>query len=280
MRRTKLQTLILYSAAALVIIISLAPFYMMIVSAFSPNNLQNTYPPLLSITEGTTENFELIFDPARLGFLKLLGNSLIVSLLTAAIATVVGISGGYSVARFQFPGRFAISQFILLVYMFAGVVLVIPLFKVLLDLGLYNTRPGLIVAYLVVTVPLALYLCANYFRSLPASVEESGLIDGCTYFNIIRYIVVPMSIPAIVTVFVFTFILCYNDYLFASVLIRDSNLFTLPIGIQRFWQDARGEAIWGAFNAAAALTSIIVLVLHGIVQHFSKRGGLSLGAEK
>jgi multiple sugar transport system permease protein len=280
MKRTKLQTLILYVAAIMVVVISLAPFYMMVVSAFSPNNLQNTYPPLLTITEGTLENFELIFNPARLGFLKLLVNSLIVSILTAAIATVIGISGGYSVARFQFPGRFAISQFILLAYMFAGVVLVIPLFKVLLDLRLYNTRPGLIVAYLVITVPLSLYLCANYFRSLPTSVEESGLIDGCNYFNIIRYIVVPMSVPAIVTVFVFTFILCYNDYLFASVLVRDSNLFTLPIGIQRFWQDARGEAIWGAFNAAAALTSLIVLVLHGLVQHFSRKGGLSLGAEK
>jgi multiple sugar transport system permease protein len=280
MRRTNLQTAILYIASVAVIAITLAPFYMMVISAFSPNNLQNTYPPLRTITEATIANFELIFDPARLGFFKLLGNSLIVSVLTAAIATIIGISGGYSVARFRFPGRFAVSQFILLVYMFAGVVLVIPLFKVLLDLGLYNSRPGLVTAYLVITVPLSLYLCANYFRSLPTSVEESGLIDGCNYFNIIRYIVIPMSVPAIVTVFVFTFILCYNDYLFASVLLRDSNLFTLPIGIHRFWQDARGEAIWGAFNAAAALTSLIVLLLHGLVQHFSRKGGLSLGAEK
>ncbi len=279
MKRKTIYQIFLNIIGLLIILVSVFPFYIMLLSALSPNRLQTIFPPLVFFKEITFDNFAYLFNPELVGFLMLLKNSLIVSILAALISTIIGIGGGYAVARFRFPGRFVISQIILLVYMFSGVVLVIPLFKIMLDLRLYNTHPGLIVSYLVLSVPLALYLCANYFRSLPESVEEAGLIAGCSYFQIIRYIIIPMSMPAIVAVFVFTFILCYNEYLFASILLRSRSLYTLPVGIHRFWQNSDGELLWGALNTAALLVSAVVLILYGLVQRFMVKG-LTMGAEK
>jgi len=269
----------IYVAAIFIACMSVFPFYIMFLSAFSPNRLQSTFPPLMFLQEVTLSNFRYIIDPERVGFLLLLKNSLFVALTSAFIATLVGILGGYSVARFRFPGRNLLSLLILLTYMFAGIVLVVPLFKILLDLGLVNTHLGLILSYLVLSIPLALYLCTNYFRSLPRSVEEAALIDGCSYLTLIRRVIIPMSTPVIIVVFIFTFILCYNEYLFGSILLKSRSLYTLPVGIQRFWLNARGEELWGCLNAAALLTSVLVLLLYGLLQRFMVKG-LTMGAEK
>lgn len=270
----------IYSLVSVIVFMSLLPFYTMLLSAFSPNELQKTFPPLIFFRQITLGNFRYVFDPQLLNFLHLLRNSLIVSLIPSLISVFVGILGGYSAARFRFFGRSLILHLILLVYMFTGVLLVIPLFKILSDLKIVNTHIGLMLPYLVLTIPLALYLCTNYFRSLPSSVEDSALLDGCSYFTLIWRIVVPMSMPAIVAVFLFTFILIYNEYLFASIILKSESLYTIPYGIHRFWQGtASGQELWGYLNAATFLACVPILVIYSIIHRYMIKG-LIMGAEK
>jgi multiple sugar transport system permease protein len=144
-------------------------------------------------------------------------------------------------------------------------------------LGLFDTRTSLVITYIVQTLPVSLYMLGNYFRTIPESIEEAAIIDGCSRLEVIYRIVLPLSAPAIVSVFIYAFMIAWNEYLFASVFINSSSLRTLPLGLNQLFYTQ--HYVWGRMMAASVLTAIPVIILFLSVERFIT-GGLTFGGVK
>ncbi|AZR73804.1 sugar ABC transporter permease [Anoxybacter fermentans] len=255
----------------------LIPFIMMITSSFKPPAEQTLFPPKVLPKKPTLEHYKGVLNPNVFPFLNYFKNSLIIALISAGIGVLIAIFGSYSFARLEYKGRGIIQRGVLLVYMFGGVLLVVPLFQIITKLGLFNTRAALIITYVVQTLPVSLYMLGNYFRTIPEAIEEAALIDGCNRLEVIYKIVLPLSAPAIVSVFIYAFMISWNEYLFASVFINSEALRTLPIGLSQLFYTQ--HYIWGRMMAASLLTAIPVIVLFLSIERFIT-GGLTFGGVK
>jgi len=215
-------------------------------------------------------------------FFRYFGNSLALAATAALISVTLAILGAYSFSRMQYKGRSTIQRGILFVYMFGGIILLIPLYKMFVNLGLLSTKTGtfisLIIIYMVQTLPVSLYMLGNYFRTIPFSIEEAAMMEGAGRFETIWKIIVPLSFSAIITVFVYSFMIAWNEYLFASVFLRGfKELHTLPIGLQTLFVSK--NAIWDRIMAASMMTAVPVIVLFMSIQK-NLAGGLSAGGVK
>lgn len=215
-------------------------------------------------------------------FLKYFRNSLTISSIAAAISVFFAVFGAYSFSRLEYRGRSLVQRGVLFTYMFGGILLLIPLYRVAVRLGLLASATGtfiaLLIIYMVQTLPVSLYMLGNYFRSIPYSIEEAALIDGLTRFQTIRRIIIPLSAGAIATVFIYSFMIAWNEYLFASVFLKSfKDIYTLPMGLRALFNSK--NAIWDRIMSASMLTAIPVIALFMLVQ---KRlvGGLSAGGVK
>ncbi len=130
-----------------------------------------------------------------------------------------------------------------MIYLFPGVLLIIPLFAMLSKLGslfgfeVQDNLPVLVVTYLAQTLPVALYMLTNYFKTIPTEIEQAGLIDGCTHVDVLRKITLPLSIPAIVSVFIYSFMIAWNEFLYAFIFLNSRTQFTIPISINTIFND-------------------------------------------
>ncbi|SNR69876.1 carbohydrate ABC transporter membrane protein 2, CUT1 family [Halorubrum ezzemoulense] len=272
---SRLERAAFYTSIVLVLFIALFPFYIMLKTSVTPDANIYSQEPQLVPDEMTLEHYRVLFSPETFPFITYFRNSLLVSTVTAGLSVVVATLGGYSFARLEYRGRGLTSRLVLVVYMFSGILLVVPLFQVMTWLGLVDTLPSLLITYLVQTLPLSLYMLGNYFRSVPEEIEEAALMDGYSRLEVIYRITIPLSAPAIVAVFIYAFMIAWNEYLFASVLLRSQGLFTLPIGLEALNQAF--ENVWGQLMAASILTSIPVVVLFLYLEKYLVEG-LTFGA--
>jgi len=215
-------------------------------------------------------------------FLKYFRNSLVLSITAALLSVILAIMGAYSFSRLRYRGRGLIQRGVLFVYMIGGILLLIPLYRIAVALGLLATPVGtflaLLIIYLVQTLPVSLYLLGNFFRSIPYSIEEAALIDGLARYRIIWRIIIPLSWSAIVTVFIYAFMIAWNEYLFASVFLKGyDQLYTLPMGLRSLYFSK--NAIWDRIMAASMLTATPVIILFMAIQK-NLTGGLSEGGVK
>ena len=158
----------------------------------------------------------------------------------------------------------------------------VPLYQISVQLGLANTPFGsilsLIVIYIVQTLPVSLYMLGNYFRSIPMSIEDAAQIDGCSRLKVIFLIIIPLSLPMLVTVFIYSFMIAWNEYLFASVFLKNFNdLYTLPIGLKSLFDSK--NAIWDRIMAASILSDLPVVFLFMTFEKYLV-GGLTEGGVK
>jgi len=255
----------------------LIPFVTMISSSFKPDREQTELPPKIIPENPTLKHYRGVLNPEIFPFLIYFKNSLIVAFISAGIGVVISIFGSYSFARLEYSGRSVIQRGVLLVYMFGGVLLVIPLFQMISKLGLFDTRTSLIITYVVQTLPVSLYMLGNYFRTIPESIEEAAIIDGCSRLEVIYRIVLPLSAPAIVSVFIYAFMISWNEYLFASVFINSSELRTLPLGLNQLFYTQ--HYVWGRMMAASILTAVPVIILFLSIERFIT-SGLTFGGVK
>lgn len=215
-------------------------------------------------------------------YFRYFGNSLILATIAALLSVSIAVLGAYSFSRMQYRGRSTIQRGVLFVYMFGGIIILIPLYKMFVSMGFLSTKTGtftsLIVIYLVQTLPVSLYMLGNYFRTISFSIEEAAMIEGAGRFETIWKIIVPLSFSAIVTVFVYSFMIAWNEYLFASVFLRGfEKLHTLPIGLQTLFVSK--NAIWDRIMAASMMTAVPVIVLFMAIQK-NLAGGMSAGGVK
>jgi multiple sugar transport system permease protein len=215
-------------------------------------------------------------------FLRYLANSVGISAVAASVSLVLAVFGAYALSRLRFGGRAAIQRSVLLVYMIGGVLLMVPLYQMAIQSGLARTPQGsmiaLVLVYIMQTLPVSLYMLGNYFRSIPAALEEAAAMDGYSRIEAILYVILPLSVPMLATVFAYSFIIAWNEYLFASVFLRQfSDVYTLPLGLQSLFYSK--TAIWDRIMAASMLTLLPVLALFMIAMR-SLTGGLTEGGVK
>ena len=277
MKHKSLIDSLLNAAVVAVLLMALAPFYFMITTAFKTAVASVAYPPQLFPNPVTGKHFIDVLTPSVFPFTRYFLNSLIVASVTSSVAVIVGGLGAYSFARLPVPGKRTLLKLTFVVYMFSGILLVVPLFRIFAMIGLYDTRPAVIIACLVSTLPAAISMLGNYFRTIPLSLEESAMMDGLTRVQCLYHIILPLSIPAVMSVFVYVFMIAWNDFLFASIFLVDPRKMTLPVGLRQFFSSQ--DYVWGRMMAASILTALPAIAMFAAVEKFMT-GGLTAGGVK
>ena len=251
------------------------PVLWMLSTSFKANGEVFQTPPRL-ITKGFSFNAyqHILSDASQLRFFL---NSYIVALSVTALTLLVAILASYGFSRFNFPLKRSINAVIVSVQAVPPITLVIPYFGLVVALHLYNTYPGLILTHMVFTLPYAIIMTTAYFNTLPRELDESVKVDGGGGWTALWRILVPVAVPGLIAVGVYTFMISWNEYLFALTLTRTDDMRTVPIGIQLLMGQHSYE--WNQMMAMSILGSIPVLVLFLI---FQRRfiGGLTAGAVK
>lgn len=209
-------------------------------------------------------------------------NSFLLSSSAAAISLILAVFGAYSFSRLKFIGRRIIQRGVLFVYMVGGVLLMVPLYQMSVKAGLAKSVWGslfsLLLIYIIQTLPVSLYMLGNYFRTIPYSLEEAAAVDGCSRIEAIFSIILPLSLPMLVTVFVYCFIIAWNEYLFASVFLKQFHDFhTLPLALKSLFDSK--NAIWDRIMSASMLTLIPNIIGFMFVMR-NLTGGLAEGGVK
>ena len=210
------------------------PFYVMVMTSLKSQQalLQNPLDFSIDISAGIAVLFRSYIELfADYHFATFLVNSAIVSVVTVVTTLLFAIPGAYAVARLRFPGQLFLSRSILLIYMVPAIVLVIPLYAIFSQLGLRDSLVGLMVVYPATTIPVALYMLQGYFRGLPPELEEAGLMDGLSRWQVITKITMPLALPALASVSLYVFMIAWNEFLFAFMFLDDFQIFTLSRGV-------------------------------------------------
>jgi ABC-type glycerol-3-phosphate transport system permease component len=269
------RTLLILAASALLVVFCGFPFVWMISTAFKESHEIFATPPTLIPRTWTLDNLQRLFaDTKALTYLR---NSIVVSLSTVAMTITVATPAAYSLTRFRFTGREQIAGTILFTYMFAPVMIIVPFYIMMRFLGLINTHFGLVLAYTAFCLPFALWMLRTFFQSIPLDLEEAAMVDGANRFRTVVYVVLPLARPGLVCTSIFTFILTWNDYIFARILISADELKTLAVGIADLYNASVVD--WGMIMAAGLLVLTPVLVFFFLIQKYMV-AGLGAGALK
>lgn len=276
-KKKVLKTAFHYVVVLFVLVVVLFPFYIMITTAFKPTEAAVAYPPDLIPDEITLEHFQDVLNPEIFPFGRYFVNTFKIAFTTAVIAIIVGGMAAYSIARLVFPGRMVFKESTLIVYMFSGILLVVPLFKILTSIGLNDNMLAVVIANIVSTLPAAIYMLSGYFESIPFSLEEAAKIDGLNRVQVIYKIILPLSVPAISSAFIYVFMIAWNEFLFSFTFLSSQSKLTLGVGLQQLFGSM--DYVWGRMMAAGILTSIPVIITFSAVERFIA-GGLTAGGEK
>ena len=264
----------------------LFPFYWMVSSSFKSYQEIGGRTPVYIPRKLRLEAFRELFDPEDERFQNFqtnILNTIKVAVPTALVAVILSVLGAYAIARLAFKGKDFLLNGILLVYMFPGVLLIIPLFAMLSKIGnhlgftVQDNLPLLVVTYLSQTLPVALYMLTNYFRTIPDEIEQAALIDGCNRLEVIWRVTMPLAIPALVTVGIYTFMIAWNEFLYALVFLNSHQLFTMPIKINTIFNDPTPRP--HVVMAASTIMTIPIITLFLIMQRFLEEG-LTAGGVK
>lgn len=204
-------------------------------------------------------------------------NSVIVTVFTVCFTLIIGSLCAYSLVRLRFKGNKMLAITILAFQMLPGVVIVVPLFIIMKNFGLINTKTSLIITYVAYNLPFAVWLLSSYFSSIPMAIEEAALIDGANRFQIYWKIILPLSLPGLLATAVFVFIFAWNEFLFAVNLTATPEAQTMPVAVTSFIQ-ARGVAYDRL--SAAAFIMLIPGIFFGIFARKYLVKGLTAGSVK
>ena len=273
----KINKIIFYVSLIFMLFIILFPFIIMLSTSLKGAKEAIQYPPTIIPRNITFEHYRDIFNPKIFPFLNYFKNSLLVAVFTAIISVAAGIFGGYSLSKLNFMGKTVINDSFYTVYMFSGILLVVPLFRIMSKLGLHDTKTALIITLVVQTLPTSIYMLKSYFDTIPKDLEEAGMIDGLNRIQIIFKIIIPLSLAGIASVFIYCFMIAWNDYLFAVVFISSPEYFTLPIGLNALFNTP--DYIWGRMMAASLVTALPVVIMYAVSEKFI-RGNMVAGGVK
>ena len=259
---------VLYIGVLTLLVVGAFPLFWMLATSLKPSVEIFATPPRLVPAHPTLENFARLFGETA--FLTFFRNSAVVSLATVAVTLSVSALGAYGLTRFAFAGREKVAGLILTTYMFAPVMIIIPFYILVKQLGIVNTRLALVLSYTTFCLPFCLWLLRAFFESIPLELEEAAMVDGAGRARAVWHVVLPLALPGLIAAAIFTFILAYNDFLFALVLITSEELKTLPVGVNDLFNATIVD--WGMIMAAGVMITLPAVLFFAGVQRYLVQG--------
>lgn len=284
--RLSLKQFIFWIVLIFFLVSILFPFYWMVSSSFKSYAEIGGREPVYIPSRLRLDAYKELFDPNHESFQNFgrnVLNSLRVSIPAALITVILSTLGAYSVARFKFKGKELLLNGILLIYLFPAVLLIIPLFAMLsqvattLGFEVQDNLAVLVFTYLAQTLPVALYMLTNYFRTIPDEIEQAARIDGCSHMGVIMRVTIPLSIPALISVFIYTFMIAWNEFLYAFIFLNSRTLFTMPIQINTIFNDPSPRP--HVVMAASTIMTLPIIILFLSLEKFLERGLVAGGVK-
>jgi multiple sugar transport system permease protein len=262
------QLVTVYLPLAMFVFVLLFPFYWMGLTALKPNEELTNYKDFspLWVAEPTLRHIRyLLFETSYPSWLI---NTLVISVASTALSLFCSVFAAYAIERMRFRGARSVGLAIFLAYLVPPSILFIPLAVMVFNFGVYDTKLALIFTYPTFLVPFSTWLLMGYFRTIPYELEECALVDGATRFQILRKILLPLSIPGLISAGIFAFTLSWNEFIYALTFIQSSENKTVPVGV--LTELVRGDVYeWGALMAGALIGTLPVVILYSFfVEHY------------
>ncbi|ADB33887.1 binding-protein-dependent transport systems inner membrane component [Kribbella flavida DSM 17836] len=268
---------------AVLVVATVFPFYYMLLLSVKPIDELLLDPGRIwvSVSEFSVDSYRSVLTSVEnggQGFPRMLRNSAVVSIGAMLLTLLVAIPGAYAVSRLRFTGSRKVGALFLGVYLFPATLLAVPLFVMFAKVGLQGSLVGLIIVYIAQTVPVAIYMLRSYFSTVPVSIEEAAALDGCSRFDILRRIVLPLAAPSVMATALYVFMIAWNEFLFALLfLAAEPDHWTVSLGLQQL---ANGVEVPKTVLMAGSvvLTLPVVLMFYGAERMLTE--GLTSGADK
>lgn len=277
MKTNPVTRLLRYALAFIALIVALAPIYWMLTISLKTEVDQFSVPPLWFLFRPTLAHYRDAFTTRSFG--QYLLTSAVVSALSTLCAIVLGTLAAYALSNFRLPKRLnrRFALWILSTRMFPPIVTIVPLFLLMRDVQLLDTRMSLIIVYTAFNLPFVVWMMRGFFLEIPRELEEAARVDGDSRLGALVRVVLPLVTPGLAATAVFCLIISWNEFLFALVLTQTDAAMTLPVGIAG--RVTQYEIKWGVMSAAASVAMMPILIFALAVQRYLVRG-LSLGAVK
>jgi trehalose/maltose transport system permease protein len=268
--------LLLYAAALLVVVVSVYPFVYTLATSFKTGNA--LFSTRLLPEAPSWRNYLQLFE-GRQPFGRHLFNSALVATSTVALSLLLALTAAYALGRIRFKGKGTLLLAILAVSMFPQVAVLSGMFELMRSLGLYNRAIGLVLPYMIFTLPFTVWILTTFMRALPVELEEAAIMDGCGPLRIIFQVFMPLLAPALVSTALLAFIGAWNEFLFALSFVASDHERTVPVSISLITGASAYEVPWGSIMAASVVVTVPLLLL---VLLFQRRivAGLTAGAVK
>jgi multiple sugar transport system permease protein len=264
-----------YAAIVFYLTFALFPLYWLLKIAVTPDRLIYTDGTRMWPSEFTLSNFTAVLF--QTDFLSYFTNSLVVSLGTATLTTLFAAGAGYAFSRFNFGGKKIIIAVMLITQMFPLLMIIAPIYKIIASLGLLNSLTSLIIVYTAFNIPFATFLMQSFFDGIPKDLEEAAMMDGCSRFQALRMVVLPLTLPGLGATLGFVFTAAWSELLFALMLISKNDTMTFPVGLLTFV--SKFSVDWGQMMAAGVLALIPSCLFFIFIQRYLVQG-LTSGAVK
>jgi multiple sugar transport system permease protein len=252
-----------------VVLITTFPLFWMILTSVKPQFELFRVPPGFWPEQITFEHYtRLLYETP---FLKYMRNSLILSFTTTILVVTVATLGAHSLVRFRYPGRERLAQLVLFTYLLPSVVLILPLYLMMVWLGVANTIFSLVIAYTTFALPYALWLLRSFMQGIPDDLEAAALVDGATRMEAFVDVILPQALPGIISTSLFTFILSWNEYLYALVLVNTDEARPLTTGVMSMLVSAFNIE-WSLLMAASVMMSLPLIIIFAFLQKYLTRG--------
>lgn len=273
------KTIMFYVGVIVICLFSAFPFIWMISTSLkAPSEVYN-YPPTLVPNTFSLDGYRSILtaSTSSFNFRLWIWNSIKVASLTTLFSMMVASLGGYAMSRYKFIGRTMLGYLIIIVQVLPGSLLIIPIYTILSRLKMLNSLIGLVCACLTVSVPFCTWSMKGYFDTIPISIDEAACIDGCNKFTAFFRVVLPLTLPGLVSTAIFSFITGWNEFLYASVLLKDYEKWTIPVGLTTF--KGQYATNWNGIMAGGVLVTIPVVIIFWVLQKYLI-SGMTAGAVK
>jgi multiple sugar transport system permease protein len=267
----------LISAAVWALVLAIVfPLIWMIITSVKPQTELFRIPATFWPQRITFEHYATLFNDTP--FLKYFENSVILAISTTILVIVVAVIGAYSLTRFAYPGRESLAVLVLFTYLLPSVVLVLPLYLLMVKVGIANSLFSLVIAYTTFALPYALWLLRSFMASMPEELEWAALVDGASRFEAFFDVVLPQALPGIISTALFTFILAWNEYFYALVLVNTDEARPLTTGVITMLVTSFNIE-WSLLMAASVAMSLPLIVIFVFLQGYLVRGFAGTGVK-
>lgn len=275
--RSRKASIALHATLIFATFIAMFPVVWIFLTSFKPQAEILTTQLQVLPHSWTLENYTNVLTRNDSEFLTWVWNSVVVAFFTTIIGVFLSATAGYAFSRYRFPGYRALLTSFLVTQMFPGAILLIPIYAIVVNLGLLNTKLALVLTYCTVAVPFCTWMLKGYYDTIPVTLDEAARIDGLSPFGVFWRIVTPLAVPGLAVTAFYTFITAWNEVMFANVFMLDGNMYTLPIGLRTYV--FQFENRYDYLTAGAVMVTIPAVIVFLLAQRYLV-SGLTRGAVK